>query len=221
MWALRRLPIILKHPQLYEVSQKAEGLIGLSLGFLLYKTVLNTKSHSQNVVEVGAYKGASTVYLSLAAHKVGKRVKSFELFSGLPTSDSLLDPGFYPGQYSSELAEYEQQVANYGIRDVVDLVIGDARQTLLPAIENEGFSVAFLDVDVYEVMKELLYQLWSIARGNETIIVHDVNSPGVRKAIDQLHAFSANVILETVVEQGTTSILHIPESTRKPGTSAQ
>jgi len=63
---------------------------------------------------------------------------------------------------------------------------------MLPVLGDEGFSVAFLDVDVYEVMRELLFQLWSIAKGNELIIIHDANSPGVRKAIDWFHDMSNN-----------------------------
>jgi hypothetical protein len=113
------------------------------------------------------------------------------------------------GQYSSDVADYERNVKAWGSRDRVDLVVGDARQTLLPVIAGEGFSVAFLDVDVYDVMREILSQLWSEARGGEVIIVHDVSSPGVRKAVDEFHIIAKSLCKETVVENGSTSILTI------------
>jgi hypothetical protein len=153
------------------------------------------------------------VYLARAAQTIGKRVKSFELFSGLPTSDLLLDPNFQTGKFSSEVSEYDNNLRACGVRDIVDLVIGDARQTMLPSLALTGFSVAFLDVDVYEVMRELLPQLWSIAQGNELILVHDIWSPGVRKAIDEFHALSGNAIKEVDLikgPKGTIAILTLP-----------
>ncbi len=207
--ALRTLIIIFTQPQCFRISQNVEGLIGLSLGTLLYDSVLKSRSVATNVVEVGAFKGASTCYLSLAAVQVGKRVKSFELFSGLPVTDAILDPTFHVGQFSSDMAEYERNVKAWGSRDIVDLIIGDARQTLLTAIAGEGFSVAFLDVDVYDVMSDLLSQLWREAKGGEVIIVHDVNSPGVRKAVDEFHILAKQLCKEIIVESGSTSILTI------------
>jgi len=187
---------ILKHPLLYvNVCMKAEGLIDHYLGTLLYDSVLTCGADSQNIAEVGAFKGLSTIYLSIAAAKSGKKVKSFELFSGLPTSHPDLDPGFHVRQFNSEVSEYKANLKAYGKPGVVDLVIGDARQTMLPVIGSERFSLAFLDVDVYEVMRELLLQLLSIAKGGELIIIHDMDSPGVRKALDEFHNVSRHKVM--------------------------
>lgn len=68
---------------------------------------------------------------------------------------------------------------------------------MLPALFDAGFCIAFLDVDVYVVMRELLFQLYHIAKGKEVIIVHDIGSPGVRKAVDEFHALSGNIVKET------------------------
>jgi len=164
----------------------------------------------------GAFKGLSTCLLSFAANRTGKRVKSFELFSGLPTRDPVLDANFHVGQYSSDVAEWEANVTKYGRRDCVDLIIGDARQTLLPAIANDGFSVAFLDADVYEVTKEVLFQLWSVAKGNEVIILHDAECQGVSKAIEEFHAISHHVVNQTSIIHGTCIVaaLNIPDMSR-------
>ena len=210
--AIRALIGILRHPTLFIITTKVEGLIGPELGLLLYETALKTKCRSPNIVEVGAYKGLSTIYLARAARTIGKRVKSFELFSGLPTADPIMDPDYPVGQFSSDVSEYENNLRACGVQDVVDLVIGDARQTMIQSLGNMGFSVAFLDVDVYEVTRELLFQLWSIAKGGEVIFVHDVERLGVRRAIDEFHALSQNIVKESILILGTTVKMEIPPS---------
>jgi predicted O-methyltransferase YrrM len=186
--AYLHLGALMKHPLLYiNSATKVEGRIDHYVGTLLYDCVLSCQAPSINIVELGAFKGLSTVYLSIAATKVGKRVKSFELFTGLPEVNPDLDTRYHVGQFSSEESEFETNVTTYGKREVVDLVIGDARQTMLPSIGDRGFSLAFLDVDVYEVTRELLFQLNSIARGGEIVIVHDTNDLGVRTALDEFH----------------------------------
>ncbi len=74
-------------------------------------------------------------------------------------------------------------------------------------IANSGFSIAFLDVDVYEVMRELLFQLWSIAKGNEIVIIHDFNAPGVRNAVRELQELSGNGLSETHLHRNTVAKL--------------
>ena len=200
---------ILKYPQLFKVSQNVEGLTGFNLGVSLYRTVLTSQAKSPNILDLGAFKGLSACYLSLAAFRVGKRVKSFELFSGLPTSNATLDPSFHKGQFSSEQIEYENNVRSYGYPEIIELVVGDARETMLPALGNDGFAMAFLDMDVYEVVREILFQLWGVARGGEVIIVHDINSLGVRKAVAELHIASGGTLEENRLQKATTK-LYIP-----------
>jgi predicted O-methyltransferase YrrM len=176
---------------------------------LLYETVLKSKNKSPNIIEVGAFKGKSTCILSLAAARANKKVKSFELFSGLPVADSLLDDSFHQGQFSSAVGEYWHNIESDGNKHAVDLIVGDAREHLLPTIKDEGFCVAFIDVDVYEVTRDLFYQLLPLLRGGEVIIVHDVDSPGVRKAINEFIAKTKSFCVETQYELGKTSALRI------------
>ncbi len=202
--ALKNLAAAIRYPRFYRISRSVEGLISLNLCVLLYETVLRSRSSSPNIVEVGAYKGLSTVFLSRAAARVGKRVKSFELFSGLPEGDPELDPPlFSPGRYSSDRSEFEANVSVYGCREVVDLFVEDARGMLTESLGEQGFAVAFLDADLYDVTRTVLLELWSIARGGEVIIVHDAWSPGVRKAIDEFHRASGHCAVERIPEPGT------------------
>jgi predicted O-methyltransferase YrrM len=94
-----------------------------------------------------------------------------------------------PGQ----LDDYERNLENGRVRDAVDWIVGDARKTMIPTLDGSGFCVAFIDVDVYEVVREVLLQLQTIVKGGEIIIVHDAHSPVIRKAIDEFRETARNV----------------------------
>jgi predicted O-methyltransferase YrrM len=175
---------ILKHPNLLITTWKVDGLIEPNVGVLLYETVLKSKNNSVNVVEVGTYKGLLTIYLAKAAQITGKRVKSFDLFSELP----------------GQLEECKNNLKASHVQDVVDLVIGDVRETMLPALGTTGFCVASIDIDVYEVIREILFQLEKIIRGGEIIIVHDIHLPRVRKAVNEFHERTENTVAENVIQ---------------------
>jgi predicted O-methyltransferase YrrM len=201
---------IVRHPLLFSQTRKIDGLISPYIGAELYDTVMKSKHPSRNVIEVGAYKGLSTIHLATACRKVNKRVKSFEIFTGLPESDSTLDKGFNKGDFSSDVNTYENNLKSCGVRDLVDLTIGDARQTMPEIINNDGFAVAFLDVDLYEIMKDLMLQLIPICRGGEVLIIHDTDHDGVRKAVDETHALTGYTIKEKRLEGGASVKLEIP-----------
>ena len=138
------------------------------------------------------------------------RLHSFELFEGLPAVNQALDdPKFEKGQFRTTQDEYENNVRTFGRRDVVDLHVGDACATLPSVLGDGGFSVCFLDVDLYEATSALLRALWQVARGGETILVHDVISKGVRQAIDEFHILSGNAVRESAPEV-MTAMLQLP-----------
>jgi hypothetical protein len=205
--AIQNAYTAIAHPRLYRISRSVEGLISLYTGVLLYESVLHTKSDSPNVVEVGAFKGLSTIYLSLACSRVGKRVKSFELFTGITNVDPTLDSLFHEGEFSSEGEEFEFNLKAYGNRGSVDLIIGDARDKMKPVLQDQGFAVAFLDVDTYEVTRDLLYQLGEQVVGGEIIVVHDTWSSGIRAALDEFCTNVPKLVTETEPERGTAKLV--------------
>jgi predicted O-methyltransferase YrrM len=213
---------ILKHPVLYSRTRKIQGLITPEVGVLLYESVLAAKHESPNVVEAGAYQGLSTTYLAAAAAKANKRVKVVDWFAGLSATDPELDPRFVAGALVSDAGRWEANLKMNGLRGVVDLTIGDARETMLPALRNQGFALAFLDVDLYEVTRDLLFQLASVASGGETIIVHDADSPGIKKAISEFRASSGQPWRGQFVAGGFTAKLSLPRggSWRRPAYSS-
>jgi hypothetical protein len=59
-------------------------------------------------------------------------------------------------------------------------------------------------------MRDLLFQLWSVAKGNEIIIIHDINRSGVRKAVDEFHNVSKNKVKEKRLHGNTVARLEFP-----------
>ncbi|MDD5702586.1 MAG: class I SAM-dependent methyltransferase [Dehalococcoidales bacterium] len=183
--SVKIIPDILRHWNLYSMTRRIEGYLDWTTGIALYKTVLNTDHPSLNVVEVGSFHGKSTIFLSAASQKTGRKVLTFEWFQGLKELDPEMDSMFNPKILLSDREMFERNLKNCRLRQIVDLTVGDARNTLLPKIKDGGFSVAFLDVDLYSVTSDLLNQLQSVATGKEIIIVHDYDSIGIKRAIDE------------------------------------
>jgi hypothetical protein len=207
---ISHLVTIIKYPVLYYKTINVPGYLTLEVGVALYEAVLKTNHKSINIVEVGAYKGLSTIFLSEAAKRVDKKVKSFDWFIGLPTVDPILDSEYRTGVLVSSADEWESNVRKNGSREAVDLAIGDARETMLPILNNDGFALAFLDVDLYQTTHDLLIQLRSVAKGGEVIFIHDASSPGIKKAIGEFHSLWSQPIKEEYLPDNFTAKLTIP-----------
>ena len=182
---------LLRHPLL--VLRLYLGVPGLAGPFtlaLLWDSVMHSGVKSPNVVEVGAYKGLSTCCLSRAAAKCGRLVWTYDWFQGLPEVQNELDAWTRAGACRSDEATWRANVERHGVPSVCRLIVGDARDTIprSTVLADEGFCVAFLDVDTYEVSVAVLTGLGRFLRGGETILVHDAFSPGVQQAVAEFAA---------------------------------
>jgi predicted O-methyltransferase YrrM len=179
---LMKVPSIMRNLELYSLKDGIDGILSWNTGLSLFQAVIESHHNSPNVVEIGSYQGLSTTYLAYASKKKGKRVKSFDWFQGLTEINPELDKFFIQKNVVSDKDIFDSNLKKRGLRDIVDLTVGDARLTLLPIIKENGFCVAFIDVDIYDVTLNLLNQLKSVIHGGETIIVHDYQSTGIAKA---------------------------------------
>ena len=108
--------------------------VGPESGRLLFALV--APNAGCEVLEIGASRGYSTVWLAAAARILGGRVVSLELDS-------------------RKVEAWKRNIAEAGLEEWAELLEGDARE-LLPAL-GEGFDVVFLDAwkDDYETYFEL------------------------------------------------------------------
>lgn len=120
-----------------------------------------------DVIECGAYKGASSASLSLACALVKRRLWVCDSFAGLPAAEPEITRnyshlkvyGHYAeGMYSGSLAEVRANVEKYGDIAQCELVPGLFSESLrkIPA----KFVFAFLDVDLTSSMKDCIMHIW-------------------------------------------------------------
>jgi predicted O-methyltransferase YrrM len=115
------------------ISQRSLA-VGPDSGRLLFALV--APNAGCEVLEIGSSHGYSTIWLAAAARILGGRVVTLEQ-----------EPG--------KIEVWRRNIADAGLEEWVELVAGDAKETL-PDVED-GFDVVFLDAwkDDYEVLFEL------------------------------------------------------------------
>lgn len=121
-----------------------------------------------DVIELGCYKGSSTVNLSFACAAVGRRLIICDSFAGLPEpTDS--DKGLFniklmrqlhykKGDFSGTLDEVRNTVAKYGRIDVCEFVPGFFENTLPD--RKERYVLIFEDADLVSSVKTTLKFAW-------------------------------------------------------------
>jgi hypothetical protein len=120
-----------------------------------------------DVIECGAYKGASSASLSLVCGMVKRKLWICDSFAGLPAAESEITRnyshlkvyGHYAeGMYSGSLVEVRANVEKYGNIAQCEFVPGLFSDSLrkIPA----KFVFAFLDVDLTSSMKDCIRHVW-------------------------------------------------------------
>ena len=118
-----------------------------------------------DIVEFGCWKGSNLMFLAklktlLEPHS-SKKIIGFDNFSGLP--DSIDVDGDYAvdqaGRYCGNEEVLRSAIELFGYQDLVELVVGDATETIPSYIKNNRdivLSFAYIDFDLYEPCKVAL-----------------------------------------------------------------
>jgi hypothetical protein len=112
------------------------------------------------VVECGTWKGGSAANLSLVCRIVGRKLRIFDSFEGLPEGAAGDREAKYyrKGDYAGTLAEVKANLRRYGAIECCEFVPGWFDQTL-PALD-EPVLLAFLDVDLEASLDTCVRHLW-------------------------------------------------------------
>lgn len=115
-------------------SEQRSLAVGPESGRLLFALV--APNAGCEVLEIGASRGYSTIWLATAARILGGRVVSLE-------------------QDAAKIGAWRRNIADAGLEEWTELVEGDALQTL--AALEDGFDVVFIDAwkDDYEELFRL------------------------------------------------------------------
>jgi hypothetical protein len=113
-----------------------------------------------DVVECGTWKGGSAANLSLVCRIVGRKLRIYDSFEGLPAGlpDDREAKHYQKGDYCGTLDEVRSNLERYGAIECCELVQGWFDVTL-PEL-NSPVLLAFLDVDLEASLHVCVRHIW-------------------------------------------------------------
>ncbi|MGB9608846.1 MAG: TylF/MycF/NovP-related O-methyltransferase [Minisyncoccia bacterium] len=182
----KRLLLILKCYQIsyYLDPPHMEGEMIRVISF-----ILSSNAPEGVIVEAGAYKGASSAKISLAAKLTNRKFYIFDSFEGLPKHNEIHgknifggDAYFPPGSYAGSLDEVKNNIKKYGKIEVCEFVKGWFENTM-PNFKEKICS-AYIDVDLETSTKTCLKYLYPLLESGGVIFSQDGHLPWVIKVLD-------------------------------------
>lgn len=141
-------------------------------------------------VEMGCYKGDTSLFLAELLRDSDKRLWIYDSFEGLPkksTADvSVLGEDFQKGELRVTKREVKERFLRANLR--VPVIKKAWFSELIDADMPEKIAFAFLDGDFYESIRDSLRLVGNKMMPGGVIVVHDYNNlalPGVKKAVDE------------------------------------
>ena len=127
-----------------------------------------------DVIECGTWKGGSAANLSLACRIVGRKLRIFDSFEGLPEGDPLdrEASGYARGDYAGSLSEVRANIEKYGAPECCEYVQGWFNDTL-PRL-NTPVVLAFVDVDLEASLDTCVRYLYPNLTASGHIFIDEV-----------------------------------------------
>lgn len=182
-YAFIRVPIttifILCYKKMHP-SYKMTFVRKMALGFRMYRNTRKIKTGTSyqahlvmalklleippnvlgDVVECGTWKGGSAANLSIVCKIVGRKLRIYDSFEGLPKGDPkdrLVTP-LSPGSFCGTIEEVKSNIRRYGEIDVCEFIKGWYHETL-PDMKGT-IVLAFLDVDYEASLDICIRSIW-------------------------------------------------------------
>ncbi len=116
-----------------------------------------------DILECGTYRGGSAANLSLVCRIVGRKLRVYDSFEGLPKvrSDDRgapVDTTFQEGAYRGTLDQVKKNITRWGAIECCEFVQGWFKDTL-PSL-HAPVVLAFLDVDLEESLDTCVRYIW-------------------------------------------------------------
>ena len=113
-----------------------------------------------DILECGTWKGCSAVNLSLVCKIVGRKIKIYDSFEGLPPGELHDRQAKYyeEGEYCGTLEEVKSNIERYGSIECCEFVKGWFQETL-PKLDSPVL-LAFLDVDLEASLETCVRNIW-------------------------------------------------------------
>jgi O-methyltransferase len=113
-----------------------------------------------DIVECGTWKGGSATNLSLVCKIVGRKLRVYDSFEGLPEGEPTdrEASGYEKGDYKGTLDEVKSNISRYGSIESCEFIKGWFNETL-PKM-NSPVLLAFLDVDLEASLDTCVKNIW-------------------------------------------------------------
>ena len=148
------------------------------------------RSPARDWVEVGCFKGLSTVRLSLLAELLDRQLHVFDTFAGLPGEDAVYEtvdgsPAYHfrKGSYRAARDEVERNLRLHGRAGRVRLVAGDVRETLAREAPAR-VAFAFLDVDLEESYRACFEGLARSLEAGSVVVIAEAAFKPIRALVE-------------------------------------
>lgn len=124
------------------------------------KVLETPRSVPGDIVECGTWKGGSAANLSLVCKIVGRRLRIYDSFEGLPEAqEGDREAGNYrKGDYAGSLEDVKENIRRFGAIECCEFVPGWFVETL-PRAEGPVL-LAFLDVDLESSLAMCVRNIW-------------------------------------------------------------
>jgi hypothetical protein len=159
------------------------------LGGLL-ESVQATERVKGDIIELGTFKGGSTLMIGRLLKRIGskKRIFACDTFEGHPYDDKFTSSPPCKGEFSDTSTRYVlNKFRRFGVQDKITVIKGLFENTLLAKLGNERFSLAFIDCDLYDSTKYALNFLRMRMNNGARVVLHDYLDDrwGASKAINE------------------------------------
>ncbi len=113
-----------------------------------------------DLIECGTWKGATAANLSIVCKMVGRKLKVFDSFEGLPEGkpDDREAKGYKKGEFLGTLDEVKQNITKFGSIESCEFIKGWFSGTL-PKL-NSPILLAYLDVDLEDSLDTCVKNIW-------------------------------------------------------------
>lgn len=155
--------------QFHAITSAVESGTSPLVHTLLARAILSIPPDTQgDVIECGAWKGASTASLSLICAAAKRKLLVCDSFQGLPDDGEQLHKGLHTkvygyykeGMFKGALDEVQGNVELYGDMSVCQFIPGFFNVSLKAITDPIAF--AFLDVDLVDSTKDCLRHIWPL-----------------------------------------------------------
>ncbi|HEY4519570.1 MAG TPA: TylF/MycF/NovP-related O-methyltransferase [Candidatus Paceibacterota bacterium] len=177
------------------VRRERKLLLSDHEAYQLFMIVQKVAHVEGDIAEVGTYQGVSSKLIAEArGNSSEKHIYLFDTFEGLPALSDIDRSLFHEGQYVAGVEGVRQYLSSYKNISIYKGLFPDTAEP----IKNKKFSLVHFDVDTYESTKNSIEFFYPRMTRGGVILSHDyINSPGVKKAIDEYMKGKPEAIFES------------------------